>query len=75
MLVLPSLAFPFRIQKRCLRAIGQDQEGVEDLDSRRKAMAFRLYEEICIQETIIKDLLPPSLSQVVGPLSFQVTHP
>ena len=49
-----------RIQKRCLRAIGQDQ-GVEDLDSRRKAMAFRLYEEICIQETIIKDLLPPSL--------------
>ena len=47
------------MQNRCFKVLGQD--AIMDLDSRRRNMAFRLFEGLSEQHTFIKDLLPPSL--------------
>ena len=48
-----------RVQRRCLKIIGSD--ALEDLDSRRKNIALRLFQGLSNQTTIIKELIPPNL--------------
>ena len=47
------------LQKRCLRVIGA--AGLEDLDSRRRAIAIRLFNDLPLQDTFLKRLQPAPL--------------
>jgi len=50
-----------KIQRRCMKVIGANHNIVEDLDWRRRTLAVKLFKNLELQQTSIKDLVTPPL--------------